>query len=677
MLILRLIFLIIYYGSLKIMANQEPITMVTLGRSLHLGMLYNMRSDKIITGITLWDPQILANNTISYKQPYTGFEIIAEDSFQNKAHALAVEASLKLSLLGGLISVSGSAKYAEDYQRTNHETRLTLKYSTTTHTETLTMKHLGKGNPNHPDILDIDLATHVVTGVLYGAEAFFVFDRKVSNGESKKETTGKLKAMINNPVFKIDGDATLNLNDQEKNFVDKLHCKFYGDFHVSENPNTFAEAVKIYRQLPSLLGKNNENAVPKKVWLYPLHLLDNKAMRIVRDISSNLIDYSISVIEKLRSLEVRASDLKESAIFTHFDHMKNHLLDFTERLSEFQRDLKEKIALYLPKLRGNTGIEESVLFNFFKQVDSSPFNQRKLESWLEEKRKEIALITSWVGNLAKDKSLNIMDESLSLSEVIGDTRYDYIVCLSFRFVEENDPQLSDMYNYRYDKSNFNSSNSRRKRTKWFEDPRIIATIRKNVQQFIEFAKANVDNEKLKFIVDEKYLVDRVKNAELILYDDGSEKKGFIIPSKPGTPYAKNVTDNNVTLEWTDAASGTQKVMKYKVMYQEYSGKTLVGKNENKTEEKWTEVYTNTNHKKIIISNMSSKTTFLFKVQSLTATGLSAISGLSNPIETLGKKKQKGGKLACFSFFIVELCSKQHSMSGFFSLKSSSCSSVYF
>jgi hypothetical protein len=198
-----------------------------------------------------------------------------------------------------------------------------------------------------------------------------------------------------------------------------------------------------------------------------------------------------------------------------------------------------------------------------------------------------------------------------------------------------------MYNYRYDKSNFNSSNSRRKRTKWFEDRRIIATIRKNVQQFIEFAKANVDNEKLKFIVDEEYLVDHVKNAELILYDDGLDKKGFIIPSKPDAPYAKNVTDNSVTLEWADAASGTEKVIKYKVMYQKYSGK-----NEDEKKENWTEVYTKTNHKKIIISNLPSKTTFVFKVQSITAIGLSAISGLSQPIETLTKKVGKLDESEC-------------------------------
>ncbi|CAF4512924.1 unnamed protein product, partial [Rotaria sp. Silwood2] len=57
MLILRLVLLIVYYWSLKIMAQQKPITMVTLGRPFHLGMLYDVRSDKIITGATLWDPQ--------------------------------------------------------------------------------------------------------------------------------------------------------------------------------------------------------------------------------------------------------------------------------------------------------------------------------------------------------------------------------------------------------------------------------------------------------------------------------------------------------------------------------------------------------------------------------------------------------------------------------------------
>ncbi|CAF3600869.1 unnamed protein product [Rotaria sp. Silwood1] len=647
MLILRLIFLIVYYWSLKIMAKQELTTMVTLGRPFRLGMLYDMRSDMLIPGVTLWDPENLNKNTRKSKQSKTDFEIITEDSFQKKAHALGVEASLKLSLVGGLINVEGSAKYAEDYQKTNHVTRLTLKYSVTTEFEELTMKHLGIGKLDHPDLHDIDLATHVVTGVLYGADAFIVFDRTVSHNENKKDISGKLKVMIDKiPLFTINAEANLSLTEQEKSVANNLNCKFYGDFRLNANPSTFAEAVNLYRELPILSNKSG-NAVPKRVWLYPLSLLDNKANRIVRDISSKLVDYSMLVMENLHSLEIAALDLSNSEIFTRFDHMKSHLLDFTMLLSGFQRDLKEKIALYLPKLRGNTNVGESVLFDVFKQVDSSPFNQRKLKSWLEEERQVIELLTALVENINKHNISNIMIKSSSLDGVNFDMKYDYIFCLSLRFMEENDPQLSDMHNYLYDNSNFTLSTNPQKRKVWFKDHRVIAKIRKNLQQFVEFAKANnVENGTIKFIVDGEYSVDGVKSAELILYSDGLEQEGFIIPSKPDAPYAKNVTNNSVKLGWADAANGTEKIEKYKVMYWEYSDETLVGKNENRTKETWTEVYTSSNQKEIIISNLSSETTFVFRVQSITAIGLSAISDLSKPIETLTQKEQNGAVCAC-------------------------------
>ncbi|CAF2117868.1 unnamed protein product, partial [Rotaria magnacalcarata] len=66
----------------------------------------------------------------------------------------------------------------------------------------------------------------------------------------------------------------------------------------------------------------------------------------------------------------------------------------------------------------------------------------------------------------------------------------------------------------------------------------------------------------------------------------------------------------------------------------------VGENENETEEKWTEVYTNSNQKELIISNLPSETTFVFKVQSITAIGLSLISDISEPMETLTKKEPR-------------------------------------
>ena len=99
------------------MADQKPMELVALGRPFRLGMLYDMRSDLLIAGATLWNKDVLDKDIDRRNQPYTGYEIIAEDSLQDKTHALGIEGSLKLSLLGGLIDVSGSAKFAEDSKK--------------------------------------------------------------------------------------------------------------------------------------------------------------------------------------------------------------------------------------------------------------------------------------------------------------------------------------------------------------------------------------------------------------------------------------------------------------------------------------------------------------------------------------------------------------------------------
>ncbi|CAF1548232.1 unnamed protein product [Didymodactylos carnosus] len=138
----------------------------------------------------------------------------------------------------------------------------------------------------------------------------------------------------------------------------------------------------------------------------------------------------------------------------------------------------QQIGLLLPKLRGASGDEEAPLFDVFKQVDSSPFNKRKLELWLGDKEKEISLMTSYIEHLKSDESLNITVQSSSLDDIIGNMNYDYILCLSFRFNDEKEPQLIDMYNYRHHKENFKPHVDSQRPTKWFKD-RHITVLRKS------------------------------------------------------------------------------------------------------------------------------------------------------------------------------------------------------
>ena len=97
------------------LANMEnALQMPCLGLPFSLGMLYDCRDDRLIPGVTLWNHSTLKSALDCRPQESSQFSLIAEDSLESKTSSLGVEAGLKLSLLGGLVNVSGSAKFLDD-----------------------------------------------------------------------------------------------------------------------------------------------------------------------------------------------------------------------------------------------------------------------------------------------------------------------------------------------------------------------------------------------------------------------------------------------------------------------------------------------------------------------------------------------------------------------------------
>ncbi len=118
------------------------------------------------TGIRLWNKEQLEKNTCSRPQINTDFNVTASDSIKDKSKLLNIEGGLNLSVLGGLVQVSGAAKYLKDTKTSFLQQRLTLHYHSTSQFKELTVNQLP--SENIPDDVN-DIATHVVTGILYGA----------------------------------------------------------------------------------------------------------------------------------------------------------------------------------------------------------------------------------------------------------------------------------------------------------------------------------------------------------------------------------------------------------------------------------------------------------------------------------------------------------------------------
>ena len=92
------------------------------------------------------------------------YEVQTRDSVEDKMKLMNVEGGIKCSILCGLVSVSGSARYLNDYRSSKHSARITVKFDAKTEFKQLTMSHLDPSNIEYPHVLDDEEATHVVVG---------------------------------------------------------------------------------------------------------------------------------------------------------------------------------------------------------------------------------------------------------------------------------------------------------------------------------------------------------------------------------------------------------------------------------------------------------------------------------------------------------------------------------
>uniref|UniRef100_A0A8C2IPF0 Stonustoxin-like helical domain-containing protein n=1 Tax=Cyprinus carpio TaxID=7962 RepID=A0A8C2IPF0_CYPCA len=354
------------------MSNSETIELACLGRPFQLGMLYDCRRDLLIPGITLWDAEMLQKNINVRPQPNTDFKIIATDSSEDKASALNVSASLEASFLCGLVSVKGSAEYLNNKKSSKHHSRVTLQYYTTSRFEQLTMEHLGAGNLKHCNVFQEGSATHVVTALLYGAQAFFIFDREVSSNESHQKIQGDLQASIKKiPLISVEGQASLKMNEMEQEKIDKFSCTFHGDFALENNPVSYVDAIKVYSELPKMLGEHGENAVPMTVWLYPLKKLDSAAAQLVREISVSLIRRAQRIMNELHNCDIQCKDLMRDNIAIQFPEITAKISNCKDFCSEYKIVFQKHLCRVLPSIMGG-GKEGQELAAALNDKESSP-----------------------------------------------------------------------------------------------------------------------------------------------------------------------------------------------------------------------------------------------------------------------------------------------------------------
>ena len=534
-----------------------------LGRPFDLGMLYDRRSDKLIVGKTLWSPDHLniARNIIA--APYTNSEVFTENAIEDKANALDIEASLKLSFLSGLVNVEGAAKYLNDSKTSKRQSRVVLKYETTTELKQLTMGHLGTGKIQYPEVFDADIATDVVVGILYGAKAFMVFDKEVSKDESLKEVHGNMEVLVKSlPGIAVDGHGAVDISEEQKKNTESLKCKMYGDFRTSESPTNYEDAVRIYKQLPSLIGENGEKAIPIKVYLCPLSNIDSRCQRMVREISTDLVNKTAAMQEHLQSVITECNDLVREEVCVLFPRLKKQLTTFITSVELYKVFFTKKVLSVIPLIRGG-GAEEIELAKIIEEKEISPFSSNNVERWLKGKKQEIKRLQGIVRSL---KETPVVSPEAVENELF-DPANEFIVCCTFKIACEEDELIlkMDAYINSRDVENRGSTNPA---TFKVDEKSTNKSVRETLRHFMTLKSVNKDSDSVKFLAtDEPLESDFSGNtgAFLHFYEDG-ELKNEDLRSYPKPNNLRESATGESTLQFSWSCSTGKNAPSFKVQY---------------------------------------------------------------------------------------------------------------
>ncbi|XP_066530961.1 stonustoxin subunit alpha-like [Hoplias malabaricus] len=406
-----------------------------LSRPLHLGMLYNARNDQLIPGFSLWKTEDIHRATEVRPHPSTRLHVAGSESLSEKTSLLDVSASVKLSFYTGLIEAGGSAHYLKSNTSSTNQCSVTLRYHKSTEHKELRISDLD--SPNAKKLEETD-ATHVVVGVLYGADAIMEFQQTASDASDKQKIQGNLHVMIKKiPSVEISGDGSLKMDDDDKKKVQNFSCTFFGDFDLKENPSTFEEAVKVYKELPTLLGKKGEKAVPVKVWLYPLSRFNNRESKLKKLIAEALVSEVEKVMDDFHQAEKRTNNLLEKSKGIKAADLVDKLEQFQSSRRVFAVEFLKKMAVLIPQIRGGT-VKETTLKDLLMSLNKSGFSGREMKQWLDGKDTETDVVIKYI---KKIKKYTIKPPGPELDSFLMDPDVTDALVFSFTSLKYEEPYL--------------------------------------------------------------------------------------------------------------------------------------------------------------------------------------------------------------------------------------------
>ena len=160
--------------------SDETITRQAIGRHGFIRSLYDVRTDRF-EGTNLFNREVPSSYISTADCAYTTYIVDENESQRATFNKLNIDGTMKVSLMAGLISIEGSAKYLNQTKTNSRTVRVTHLLHMKTKKQHLHINMTDLSNYFLSDALQNSNATHCVIGITWGANVVIRGTRMIND----------------------------------------------------------------------------------------------------------------------------------------------------------------------------------------------------------------------------------------------------------------------------------------------------------------------------------------------------------------------------------------------------------------------------------------------------------------------------------------------------------------
>lgn len=194
----------------------------TLHQAVLLSELYDGQKHQFL-GVQLYTQDTIGKATITTPTPYSDLNLSMSTSFQDKANIIDIKAEISLEVLGGLVSVKGSAAYVNDAASNTTHRSWAMIFKQLDRAERLEVGNSDL-SVNSSVLNEYTNATHFISAIQYGGNMIVRMTEQTSKLTKAEKVEGALEVRLEKLKGAIDANASASAEIKSE-FAD-LNDKF-------------------------------------------------------------------------------------------------------------------------------------------------------------------------------------------------------------------------------------------------------------------------------------------------------------------------------------------------------------------------------------------------------------------------------------------------------------------